>query len=97
METLSEKMIDNRLGEPLEKRLQNDPAYREQQKRLSETIREHWEILPRTKKQIKYVTALADIIILMERQHTSLVMRMGYGLAWRRKRQVKGACFHWKI
>lgn len=29
METLSEEMIDNRQGEPLEKRLQNDPAYRE--------------------------------------------------------------------
>jgi hypothetical protein len=51
MEILSEKMIDNRLGEPLEKLLQNDPVYRERQKKLSETLREHWEIPPRTKKQ----------------------------------------------
>ncbi len=42
METLSEELIHNRLEEPLENRLQNDPDYQEQQKKLSETLRKYW-------------------------------------------------------
>ena len=51
METLSKELIESRMGDPLEERLQQDPSFLEKRKELSVTLREHWEVPPRTEKQ----------------------------------------------
>lgn len=51
MEILSKELIESRMGDPLEERLQQDPSFLEKRKELSVTLREHWEVPPRTEKQ----------------------------------------------
>lgn len=79
METLSEELIHNRLGEPLENRLQNDPDYQEQQKKLSETLREYWEIPPQTKKQRVWKSdKIWESIGRYNDSHGRVAYRLGY-------------------
>ena len=92
METLSEEMIDNRLGEPLENRLQNDPDYQEQQKRLSETLREYWEIPPRTKKQRVWKSdKIWESIGRYNYSHGRIAYQLGYADGVRADMEKKAA------
>ncbi len=100
MNKLSDKLVEIRMGDPLEKRLKENRRFMQRQKELADILRENWEI-PQTKKQrvkkaIRYGTALVAIIILMEKWYTGLAMKMEYGVAWSRKHQEREACFLWK-
>lgn len=50
MNKLSDKLVEMRMGDPLEKRLKENRRFMQRQKELADILRENWEI-PQTKKQ----------------------------------------------
>lgn len=79
MENLSDEMVEIRMGEPLEKRLQKDDVYMQRQKELVGVLRECWEIRPRTKKQrVRKSDIIWDSIGRYNYSYGETAYRLGY-------------------
>lgn len=79
MGNLSDEIVEIRMGEPLEKRLQKDDVYMQRQKELAGVLRECWEIRPRTKKQrVRKSDIIWDSIGRYNYSYGEAAYRLGY-------------------
>jgi len=78
MNKLSDKLVEIRMGDPLEKRLKENRRFMQRQKELADILRENWEI-PQTKKQrVKKSDKIWDSIGRYNYSYGETAYRLGY-------------------
>lgn len=91
MNKLSDKLVETRMGDPLEKRLKEDQGFMQRQRELAGILRENWEI-PRTKKQrVKKSDKIWDSIGRYNYSYGKMAYRLGYEDGVRAGMEQKGA------
>lgn len=79
MNQLSDKLVEARMGDPLEKRLKEDQRFMQRQEELAGIFRECGEIAPRTKKQrVKNSDKIWDGIGRYNYSYGETAYRLGY-------------------
>lgn len=79
MERLSDELVRNRMGEPLETMLQKDHKHMQKQKELSNVLYKYWNKCPRTKRQrVREDNKIWDSIGRYNYSYGEAAYRLGY-------------------
>lgn len=78
MEKLSDKLVETRMGDPLEKRLQKDQKFRKRQAELAGILRECCSAPETTKQQVEKSDKIWDSIGRYNYSYGEAAYRLGY-------------------